>query len=156
MSWDPTGKDGVIRVGTEASGFREINISDVDYKLERVKKGEYEDMWRGGFLGMSDKGMEALKSALGRFLKELQDVADAFNENGSIEMAFQGSVKDSVQRYIASIKELIKAYITIINNGIKDADNAYANWIEKNTAISSNVEDETQSIRSQAESIKVD
>ena len=151
-------------VDTQCSGDRmedlkdiKINKGDLKPRLDEVKQKFYNrNLWAGGFLGMSDKGIEILKTELQNFIGELQDVASQFNENGSIEMAFKGTVKEAVQDYIKSIKELINAYVTVVNNGVHDADTAFENWKTENKTISGAVGEKAQSVRANANSIRVD
>lgn len=141
---------------TKGAGSRQISKADIEYTLKRVNNGDHSShVWAGGFLGMNESKLGDLKTAIEKFEKDLQTIAEEFNPENDISMAFRGTVKDSVQEYIKAIKDLLKAYITIVNNSVKDADTAFANWKQQNSAISQTVSDESQDIRNKAESVKV-
>src|SRR5574344_77442 len=85
----------------------------------------FSNIWAGGFTGMSKSGMEELKTSLTTYVKEVQEIIDGFDQTGDITSALKGDVQTAAYDFIAAIKELLKAYVSLLRQEIEQADKAY-------------------------------
>lgn len=114
------------------------------------------NVWSGGFVGMSQSGMDDLKTKLTDYCDGLQLAIDGFDQNGDITSALQGEVQTAAYDFIAAVKELLQAYVSTLKQEIAEADQAYNNFMSSGKSISQDVENAASDIRSNASQISLD
>lgn len=114
------------------------------------------NIWSGGFTGMSEGGMEELKTALINYCEEIQGLIDGFDQTGDITSALKGDVQTAAYDFVAAIKELLQAYVSTMKQEISEADEAYQNFMASGKSISQDVQSAASDIRSNASSIRLD
>lgn len=113
-------------------------------------------LWSGGFVGMSESGMEQLKQAIETYCTEIEAIINEFNEEGDIDNALKGDVNTAARDFIHAVKELLQAYVSRMRQEKIDADEAWNNWKQASQDISQNVTSDAEQIRSDAASIRID
>lgn len=116
----------------------------------------FTNLWSGGFVGMSESGIEAIKEALTKYCNEVENLIQEFDENGNIEVALKGETQQAAAEFIAAVKRLLQAYVSTMRASIKDADEAYKNWSQSSKSIATDVASDAENIRSNAEKIRID
>lgn len=114
------------------------------------------NMWSGGFVGMSESGMEQLKQAIETYCKEIEAIIDEFNEEGDIDNALKGEVNTAARDFIRAVKQLLQAYVSTMRQGKDEANEAWNNWKQASQDISQNVTSDAEQIRSNAKQIRID
>ena len=64
------------------------------------------NIWSGGFTGMSETGINELKTQLTNYCNEVQDLIDSFDQTGDITSALKGDVQTAAYEFIDAIKKL--------------------------------------------------
>ncbi len=113
-------------------------------------------LWSGGFVGMSESGMEQLKQAIETYCTEIETIINDFNSEGDIDGALKGEINTAARDFIRAIKELLQAYVSTMRKGKTDADEAWNNWKQASQNISGDVTADAEQIRSDASSIRID
>lgn len=108
------------------------------------------------FVGISEQGFADLKTAFNTYINKMEDIINGFNEKGDIEIALRGDMQTQMVDYIASIKELLVAYVTQMRQNFDDMDAAYEAFKSGDTTIGQNVSSEASDIRSKAGTIRLD
>lgn len=114
------------------------------------------NIWNGGFTGMSESGMSELKTQLEAYCREVQDLINGFDQTGDITSALKGDVQTAAYDFIAAVKDLLQAYVSTMKQEIREADEAYQNFLKSSQSISQDVSDAASDIRSNASSISLD
>lgn len=112
--------------------------------------------WSGGFVGMSESGMEQLKQAIETYCVEIEGIINDFNAEGDIDNALKGEVNVAARDFIRAVKELLKAYVSRMRQEKMDADTAWKNWQQASQEIGQSVTSDAEQIRSNAASIRID
>jgi HPt (histidine-containing phosphotransfer) domain-containing protein len=114
------------------------------------------NIWDGGFAGMSADGMESLKTALENYCKNIEAQIASFNEQGNLEIALKGEAQAAAVDFVGAVKQLLQAYVSRMRQEISEADEAYNNWIAASKGLASDVRSDADDIRSNAASVRLD
>ena len=110
----------------------------------------------GGFTGMSESGLAELKTHLTSYCEEVQGIIGEFDQTGDITSALKGEAQTAAYDFIASIKELLQAYVSTMKQEIEEIDEAYNNFINASQSIATDTRNDADEIRSNASSISLD
>ncbi len=113
-------------------------------------------LWSGGFVGMSEAGIEELKNAINTYCNDVQSIIDGFNEEGDIDGAFKGETNVAAREFIRAVKALLNAYVSTMRKFKDEANEAWTNWKQSSQDISTQVQANADDIRSQASGINID
>lgn len=114
------------------------------------------NVWSGGFAGISETGIVDLKNALNNYINNIEATIASFDEAGNIENALKGNIQTAAQDFIAAIKQLLQAWVTQMRVNLADLDSAYKNYTEAAADLSTQTSSNADSIRSQAQEIRLD
>ncbi len=149
-------------VGNMNHSFKDTissTLTTIKTKLEGIvgsTSTALSNIWSGGFTGMSESGMTALKESLKTYCQEIEELIASFDQRGDITSALKGEVQDASYEFIAAIKELLQAYVSTMKQEIAEADQAYQNFVSSGKSISQDVQNSASDIRSNASSIRLD
>ena len=141
-------EDQINNLVSQASTSFENTVGSISTNLNNI--------WSGGFAGMSDQGMETLKSALTTFCNDLQATINGFDEQGNLEVALKGEAQAAAVEFVSAVKQLLQAYVSRMKQQIAEADQAYQNWLAASGGLASDVRSDATEIRNNANSIKLD
>lgn len=114
------------------------------------------NIWSGGFVGMSESGMQELCAQIENYCQSIEDSISQFDEKGNIENALKGDVQVAAVDFIAAVKELLQEYVGTMRQEINESEEAYDNFIQSGKSISQDVETAANDIRGTADSISLD
>ena len=112
-------------------------------------------IFNGGFVGMSEEGMEDVYIAIKQYIDELEAIIDSVNYYEKLDAAYKGKVQEEVIEYIESVKGLLRAYISQLNQEIAEAKEAFNNYLEATQSISSDVQMDADELRGESQNIKL-
>ena len=141
-------QNSITEVFASAKGALENIIGSAASALTNV--------WSGGFAGISESGIEELKTALNTYIETIEASIASFDEVGNIENALKGDIQVAAQEFIAAIKQLLQAYVTQMRVNRDDLDSAYSNYTQAASDLSTQTSSNADSIRSQAQEIRLD
>ena len=134
-----------------------LNIAKTQIEnIVGTTKTSLTNIWSGGFTGMSEAGMQELKTQLSNYCQKIQDLIAGFDQTGDITSALKGEVQTAAYEFIDAIKELLQAYVSTMRQEIQEADEAYSNFMSSAQSISQDVSSSASDIRSNASSIRLD
>lgn len=113
-------------------------------------------IWSGGFAGISESGLQNVEKAIDIYISNVQAIINEFKPEGDIEIALKGAPHDAAVSFIASVKELLDAYVSTMRNEKNEMWEAFNNYQKAGQNISQQVTQDADQIRSNADSIKVD
>lgn len=114
------------------------------------------NIWSGGFVGMSESGIDELCSQIENYCQSIEAQIAQFDEKGNIENALKGDVQVAAADFIAAVKQLLQAYVSTMRQEIAESHEAYTNFVNSGKSIAQDVESAASDIRSNADSIKLD
>jgi len=129
------------------NGLKQINGS-VQTALSTI--------WSGGFAGISESGLQNVERAIDTYIASIQQIINEFKPEGDIEIALKGAPHDAAVNFIASVKQLLDAYVSTMRNEKNEMWEAYNNYKKAGQNISQQVTQDADAIRQNADSIKVD
>lgn len=117
-----------------------------------------ENLYEGGFAGMSSSGKDDLKNHIISYVNELQDIIDGYDANADLTagLAEGSQAQQAASDFIVDIKLLIDAYISQLKTYASDLDTIYENYQHADESIGTDVGTAAESIKNAASDIKVD
>lgn len=114
------------------------------------------NVWDGGFAGIDETNFHTLTEALNQYCVGIEELINGFNQRNKLEVAYKGAIQDAADEYVAAVKNILVAYVTRMRTNIAEAETAFANYKQGAAAIAQNVTSDAQSIRAEANEIKLD
>ena len=113
-------------------------------------------LWSGGFVGMSEQGVADIETALENYIAEIQGIIDGFDPEGDISVALAGAPKTAAYDFIQAVKLLLQAYVSTMRAEKAEMREAYDNFIKAGQNVSTQVTQDAEQIRQDAQTIKMD
>ena len=110
------------------------------------------NIWSGGFAGVSD--FEALKRAIREYSKGVQEIVDNYKTDADLGVTFKGDAATAMTEFITSTKELLMAYVKLVEKWESELDDIYTKYQEGDKNLSQSVNQDSESVL--AASKKVD
>lgn len=114
-----------------------------------------DNIFNGGFVGMNEEGMDEICIALKKYIDDLEGIIDSVTYYERLEDAYKGKIQETVIEYIESVKKLLRAYISRLNQEIDEAKEAYNNFIQAEQSVASDTTADAEQLRSESENIKL-
>ena len=111
------------------------------------------NIWDGGFAGVSD--FDALKSAIEKYAQNVSDIVDEYNVDADLGNTFKGAAATSLSEFIASTKELLKAYVQLVNLWKTELDDAYTKYNEGDTNLNTDVTSDSDDVKNAAKNVQI-
>ncbi len=114
------------------------------------------NLWSGGFAGIDENNFESLKQAIITYCDEVDEIINGFNQEGNLEVAYKGAIKDAASDFVGAVKEILVAYVSTMRRNIAEADTAFQNYKQAAQSIAQDVQADAANIRSEAQKVKLD
>ncbi len=112
------------------------------------------NLYSGGFVGMSQSGMQDLISAVNDYCDKIEAEIDAFKADGNRDDAYAGEINEAVETYLVQLKAMLAAYVSTMRAETEEAAIAYNAFHDAEENISQDVVTDSESVASEAESIR--
>ncbi len=111
----------------------------------------------GDFTGLSDQGLEELKTAIDAFCTKINNQIDAINTEADAAKGFAGpKIQEGIQQFVVACKELLVAWVNALQAEKGRVDKAFEEWTSGMSGVQSNIESAAEDVRSQAAQINLD
>ena len=150
----------------DATGDITHSYKDISEVLENSKKeieGIVGEASFGGFFGSSGEpfaGMDVANlptfyAAMDTYINSTKGIIDVFNPDPDMEKALKGDVATATHEFLVSAKKLMNNYVATLEVEKKEAEEAGQNWEAAAGSISGDITGDSDSIRSQADSVDI-
>lgn len=113
------------------------------------------NVWGGGFAGMKDPG--EFTAAVTTYSTKVREAVDAYNSSAELESSFKGQVQTDLKDFVEETKKLLNAWVKLVDQWSKEAEEAYKTWAEKDKdTVSANVQNAIEDVKQMAQNISLD
>lgn len=110
------------------------------------------NIFSGGFTGISEDGLDELKSGIEKLITELESHIKSFN-GSQLERAIKGPMLQATNSYFDAVKEYLSKYVAGLKASIKDIEMAKANFSQGAQAAASDITKDIEDVRAAAQNI---
>ena len=114
------------------------------------------NVWSGGFAGINTANADSLKTAINTYIQGIQETINGFNENANLENAYKGSVQVATQEFLRAVKALLQAHVSLMRQNLSEFELVIQNYTQASQEAGSQVSQQAEEIRANAESIRID
>lgn len=114
------------------------------------------NIYAGGFIGMSQSGMEALNTAIDKYCRTIEEAINAFNDEASRADAYKGEISEAVHAYVEAMKKLLSSYVSTMRKEQEEAILAYNQLHASEKSFAQDVQSDSSNIESDAANIRVE
>ena len=109
------------------------------------------------FTGMSQEGMEKLKTSVATHCTKVDEIVDNLNENAVLDDALKGTkLTVACGDFVSAVKKLLKAYVSRRKIEIEEVESAWINYSQADIEAGTQTSSDAESIRNNATTINLD
>lgn len=113
------------------------------------------NVWGGGFAGMKDP--EEFRTALITYSGKVHDAVNAYNAAADLDGSFKGSVNPALNQFVTDTKELLNAWVRLVDKWAQEADAAFQAWNDGDSqTVAANVQNSSDDVKQMAQNISLD
>ena len=105
------------------------------------------------FAGVSN--FEALKAAITRYSQNVQRAVNEYKANAPIDSTFKGKAGEELHSFVDATKELLDAYVKLIEKWNEELDVAYEKYQTGDALLQKNVVDDAQAVQQAAQNVSL-
>ena len=109
----------------------------------------------GGFVGIDGNNIGAVETAIIKYCDSIGTIISGFDENAQLDNAYKGKMQEGVRKYVLEAKGLLTAYVSFMRKSVEDLHTAMEAYNAGVNDLSQQVQNDADSIRQQAESIRM-
>lgn len=104
-----------------------------------------------GFAGVSN--FTQLKQAISNYSRKTRAAINQYNANANVSKTFKGKSADQAREFINATKQLLEAYVALVEKWNKELDDAYAKYQSGDKTLSQRVAQDTQTVKKNAQQV---
>ena len=109
----------------------------------------------GGFIGIDTNNINAVETAIIKYCDSIGTIISGFDENAQLDNAYKGKMQEGVRKYVMEVKGLLTAYVSFMKKSVEDLHAAVEAYNAGVSDLSQQVQNDADSIRQKAESIRM-
>ena len=113
------------------------------------------NVWGGGFAGMKDP--EAFCTAVAAYSAKVHEAVAAYNASADLDASFKGSVNPALNQFVNDTKELLNAWVKLVDKWAEESRAAFQAWQDGDTqSVAANVQNSADEVKQMASNISLD
>ena len=113
------------------------------------------NVWGGGFAGMKDP--EEFCTAVTTYSAKVHEAVAAYNASADLDASFKGSVNPALNQFVTDTKELLNAWVKLVDKWADESRAAYQAWKDGDTqSVAANVQNSSDEVKQMASNISLD
>ena len=96
-------------------------------------------------------------AAVTTYSTKVREAVEAYNSSAELESSFKGQVQTDLKDFVEETKKLLNAWVKLVDQWSKEAEEAYKTWAEKDKdTVSANVQNAIEDVKQMAQNISLD
>ena len=113
------------------------------------------NVWGGGFAGMKDP--EEFCSAVAAYSAKVHEAVNAYNAAADLDSSFKGQVQAELNTFVTETKNLLNAWVKLVDKWAEESRAAYQAWKEGDTqSVAANVQNSSEEVKEMAKNVSLD
>lgn len=144
--------DAIGGFGAKLSNRAAVN-SNNNLKFQTQVGGFVANVFGDDFAGVSN--FEDLKEAISKYSREVQEIVKEYDERARLDTTFKGKAGEELHTFVEATKELLNAYVKLIEKWNEELDDAYARYQAGDVQIQQNVQSDAQAVQQAAQNVSL-
>ncbi|MBR6136828.1 MAG: hypothetical protein IKQ06_01580 [Bacilli bacterium] len=144
--------DAIGGFGAQLSNKAAVN-SNNNLRFQTQVGGFVANVFGDDFAGVSN--FEDLKEAISKYSREVQEIVKEYDERARLDTTFKGKAGEELHTFVEATKELLNAYVKLIEKWNEELDDAYARYQAGDVQIQQNVQSDAQAVQQAAQNVSL-